>query len=69
MCGMVAYRGVGAALGLAVGVAQGAAWLVLDLEGWSATWRRVAYDVAGAQAAIRAAGLPHALADRLEYGQ
>jgi predicted phosphodiesterase len=46
-----------------------AAWMALDLEAWTATWRRVEYDVAGAQAAIRAAGLPHALADRLEYGQ
>jgi predicted phosphodiesterase len=46
-----------------------AAWMVLDLEGWTATWRRVEYDVAGAQQAIRSAGLPHALADRLEYGQ
>jgi diadenosine tetraphosphatase ApaH/serine/threonine PP2A family protein phosphatase len=46
-----------------------AAWMLLDLEAWSASWRRVAYDIAGAQAAIRAAGLPDALADRLEYGQ
>jgi hypothetical protein len=43
--------------------------MLLDLEGWTASWRRVAYDIAGAQAAIRAAGLPDALADRLEYGQ
>jgi len=46
-----------------------AAWLLLDLETWTATWRRVDYDIPGAQAAIRAAGLPEALADRLEYGQ
>ena len=46
-----------------------AAWMLLDLEAWTASWRRVAYDIAGAQAAIRAAGLPDALADRLEYGQ
>jgi len=46
-----------------------AAWMTLDLKTWTASWRRVTYDVAGAQAAIRAAGLPHALADRLEYGQ
>ena len=46
-----------------------AAWLLLDTEGWTATWRRVDYDIAGAQAAIREAGLPEALADRLEYGQ
>jgi len=46
-----------------------AAWLLLDLEAWSAEWRRVDYDVAGAQAAILAAGLPESLAERLEYGQ
>src|SRR4051794_26456759 len=46
-----------------------AAWMLLDLERWSASWRRVEYDVAGAQAAIRAAGLPDSLADRLGYGQ
>ena len=46
-----------------------AAWMLLETEPWSATWHRVEYDVAGAQAAIRAAGLPEALADRLEYGQ
>jgi diadenosine tetraphosphatase ApaH/serine/threonine PP2A family protein phosphatase len=46
-----------------------AAWLLLDLEAWTAEWRRVAYDVAGAQAAILAAGLPESLAERLEYGQ
>jgi len=46
-----------------------AAWMLLDLETWTATWRRVDYDIPGAQAAIRAAGLPEALADRLEYGQ
>jgi diadenosine tetraphosphatase ApaH/serine/threonine PP2A family protein phosphatase len=46
-----------------------AAWLVLDAEGPSATWRRTPYDVAGAAAAIRAARLPESLAERLEYGQ
>jgi predicted phosphodiesterase len=46
-----------------------AAWLALDLERWTAEWRRVDYDVAGAQTAIREAGLPRSLADRLEYGQ
>jgi diadenosine tetraphosphatase ApaH/serine/threonine PP2A family protein phosphatase len=46
-----------------------AAWLLLDLEAWRAEWRRVEYDVAGAQAAILAAGLPESLAERLEYGQ
>jgi diadenosine tetraphosphatase ApaH/serine/threonine PP2A family protein phosphatase len=46
-----------------------AAWLLLDLDGWRATFRRVEYDVAGAAAAIRAARLPDSLADRLGYGQ
>jgi predicted phosphodiesterase len=45
-----------------------AAWLELDTERWEARWRRVEYDVAGAQAAIRAAGLPGSLAERLGYG-
>ena len=43
--------------------------MLLDLDTWRASWRRVDYDIAGAQAAIRTAGLPDALADRLEYGQ
>jgi predicted phosphodiesterase len=46
-----------------------AAWMVLDTGEWTATWRRTEYDVAGAQAAIRAARLPDSLAERLEYGQ
>jgi diadenosine tetraphosphatase ApaH/serine/threonine PP2A family protein phosphatase len=46
-----------------------AAWLLLDTGTGFAEWRRTAYDVAGAQAAIRAAGLPESLADRLGYGQ
>jgi predicted phosphodiesterase len=46
-----------------------AAWLLLDIDQQTATWRRVAYDVAGAQSAIRAARLPESLAERLEYGQ
>jgi predicted phosphodiesterase len=46
-----------------------AAWLLLDLEARTAAWRRVSYDVSGAQAAIRAARLPDSLADRLSYGQ
>ncbi len=46
-----------------------AAWLVLDTESWEAEWRRTEYDVAGAAAAIRAAGLPENLAERLEHGQ
>lgn len=34
----------------------------------SATWHRVPYDIAGVQSAIRAAGLPGRLADRLALG-
>lgn len=46
-----------------------AAWLLLDLDAGTAGWRRTAYDVDGAAAAIRAARLPDSLAERLEYGQ
>ena len=46
-----------------------AAWLELDTEGWTACWHRVAYDIEGAAKAIREAGLPAALADRLEAGR
>jgi predicted phosphodiesterase len=46
-----------------------AAWLVLDTGAGTATWRRAEYDIAGAQAAIRAANLPDSLAERLQYGQ
>src|SRR5882724_9573297 len=43
-----------------------AAWLLLDTGAWTVSWRRVDYDVETAQQAIREAGLPEALADRLE---
>jgi predicted phosphodiesterase len=46
-----------------------AAWLLLDLDELTASYRRVRYDIAGAAAAIRAARLPDSLAERLEYGQ
>ena len=46
-----------------------AAWLLLDLDGQSVSFRRTEYDVTGAAAAIRAARLPDSLAERLEYGQ
>ena len=46
-----------------------AGWAVLDTGAWTVTYRRTEYDVAGAGAAIRAAGLPESLAERLEYGQ
>jgi len=46
-----------------------AAWLMLDTERWTASYRRAEYDIAGAQAAIRAANLPDSLAERLAHGQ
>jgi len=46
-----------------------AGWLLLDLDGATAEFHRTEYDIAGAQAAIRAARLPESLAERLEYGQ
>jgi predicted phosphodiesterase len=46
-----------------------ASWLLLDLDGQTASFMRTDYDVAGAAAAIRAARLPDSLAERLEYGQ
>jgi predicted phosphodiesterase len=46
-----------------------AAWLLLDTTAGRARWQRTEYDIEGAQQAIRAAGLPSSLAERLEYGQ
>jgi diadenosine tetraphosphatase ApaH/serine/threonine PP2A family protein phosphatase len=46
-----------------------AAWLELDTGAWTARWHRVEYDIQAAATAIRAAGLPPALADRLEVGR
>jgi predicted phosphodiesterase len=46
-----------------------AAWLLLDTDAKTAIYRRAPYDIAGAQAAIRAARLPDSLAERLQYGQ
>jgi predicted phosphodiesterase len=46
-----------------------ASWLLLDLDGQTASFNRTEYDVAGAAGAIRAARLPDSLAERLEYGQ
>ncbi|MFT4034250.1 MAG: metallophosphoesterase family protein [Patulibacter sp.] len=45
-----------------------AAWLELDTETRTVTWHRTPYDIASAQAAIRGAGLPDPLADRLGAG-
>ena len=44
-----------------------AAWLLLE-SGRHASFRRTPYDVERTQAAIRAAGLPDALAERLAHG-
>ena len=46
-----------------------AAWLELDLDGGTALFHRVEYDIDAAAAAIRAARLPDSLAERLFYGQ
>jgi diadenosine tetraphosphatase ApaH/serine/threonine PP2A family protein phosphatase len=46
-----------------------AAWLLLDLEGRFATYRRVAYPIEETQAELREAGLPLALAHRLAHGE
>jgi predicted phosphodiesterase len=46
-----------------------AAWLELDTDLWTAVYRRTEYDIDSAAWAIRAARLPHSLADRLSHGQ
>ena len=46
-----------------------AAWLLLDVVRATASWRRVEYAIDSAASAIREAGLPAGLADRLYYGQ
>jgi predicted phosphodiesterase len=45
-----------------------ASYLILDMDAATATWGRVAYDVAAVGAAMRAAGLPARLAERLRHG-
>ena len=45
-----------------------ASYVVLDLLRHEARWRRAAYDIAGTKTAMRAAGLPDFLADRLSLG-
>ena len=45
-----------------------ASYLILDPDAATVTWHRVPYDIASVQAAIRAAGLPRRLADRLAFG-
>ena len=46
-----------------------AAWMLLDLDAMTAVWRRVEYPIDDAAAAIKRAGLPEMLAERLYYGQ
>jgi predicted phosphodiesterase len=46
-----------------------AAWLLLDFDEMAATWHHVDYPIDEAADAIRAAGLPRALSDRLFQGQ
>ncbi len=43
-------------------------YVIYDTDQNTITFRRVAYDIAGAQAAVRAVGLPEYLAERLERG-
>ncbi len=46
-----------------------AAWLELDTGSWKANYHRVDYEIDRAADAIRSAGLPELLADRLYVGQ
>ncbi|MGI8845480.1 MAG: metallophosphoesterase family protein [Thermoleophilaceae bacterium] len=46
-----------------------AAWLLLDVESWTAQWRRVEYPIHEAADAIEQAGLPSSLGERLYLGQ
>jgi diadenosine tetraphosphatase ApaH/serine/threonine PP2A family protein phosphatase len=45
-----------------------AAWLELDFDAGSASFHRVAYDIARTQAELRERDLPEALAERLDHG-
>ncbi|CAB4860755.1 MAG: metallophosphoesterase [Actinobacteria bacterium] len=45
-----------------------AAWMLLDMSAGRCEYRRAEYDIPAAQSAIRAAGLPESLADRLRLG-
>jgi diadenosine tetraphosphatase ApaH/serine/threonine PP2A family protein phosphatase len=46
-----------------------AAWMLVDTEAWTASWRRVEYPIERAAKAIEDAGLPPVLGDRLYTGQ
>jgi diadenosine tetraphosphatase ApaH/serine/threonine PP2A family protein phosphatase len=45
-----------------------AAWLLLDLDAATCAFHRTSYDIDGAQADARVAGLPETLAARLRLG-
>jgi predicted phosphodiesterase len=45
-----------------------ASYLVLDTDAGTATWARAAYDIAAVGSAMRAAGLPRRLSERLQHG-
>ena len=45
-----------------------ASYLVLDTDAGQCTWRRTPYDIDAVQDAMRAAGLPSRLVERLSYG-
>ena len=46
-----------------------AAWMLVDTESWTASWRRVEYPIERAAKAIGDAGLPPVLGERLYTGQ
>jgi predicted phosphodiesterase len=46
-----------------------AAWMLIELDGWRASWRRVDYSIDAAAKAIARADLPRHLGDRLFIGQ
>lgn len=46
-----------------------AAWMLIDVERWTGSWRRVEYPIEEAAKAIAAVDLPRHLADRLFIGQ
>ena len=45
-----------------------ASYLILDTDAGNASWHRVPYDIAAVGSAMRAAGLPRRLAERLQHG-